>query len=438
MVVIDHFSKWLAVAPIRNKKAETVANVLKHLILPALPRISLKLLSDNGGEFKGKEFEEVLNEFKIDHLYSTPYMPTSNGCVERMNRTVTELLKGLESSQVEWDVNVATVVTTYNNTWHSQINMSPSDCLLAKAYDLNVPFIGDEDLVVNWREGHPNFCPFKCGQKVLKRVIKIGNKLQYKLGQKFEGPFTINKVDSNKLTYELVKTSEGEINIVKAHYKQLRPFRELSRNILKYISNDHYKDENQDTGEDISSSGNEQLTEKKLILLSNFTDVSDYSVEGNIEVDSQSDVPGSSTVPMRVAGQLDLDKLPCSEKVNQLDDIAQNWHSTPKMSNEIDFDKVLVENESYLSLLAFFDRSLKQHESLLNKAICLSNSCKGKSDLRKRSTGGVELPVIEIDESTNVLECSNVVEELQMQENTVVDVINDNYVGSQVLNETEN
>ena len=135
---------------------------------------------------------------------------------------------------------------------------------------------------------------------------------------------------------------------------------------------------------------------------------------------------------------MDLDKLPCSEKVNQLDDIAQNWHSTPKMSNEIDFDKVLVENESYLSLLAFFDRSLKQHESLLNKAICLSNSSKGKSDLRKRSTGGMELPLIEIDESTNVLECSNVVEELQMQENTVVDVINDNYVQSQVLNETEN
>ena len=112
--------------------------------------------------------------------------------------------------------------------------MSPSDCLLAKAHDLNVPFIGDEDLVVNWREGHPNFCPFKCGQKVLKKVIKIANKLQYKLGQKFEGPFTINKVDSNKLTYELVKTSEGEISIVKAHYKQLRPFRELSRNILMY------------------------------------------------------------------------------------------------------------------------------------------------------------------------------------------------------------
>ena len=95
------------------------------------------------------------------------------------------------------------------------------------------------------------------------------------------------------------------------------------------------------------------MTEKKLILWSNFTDVSDNSVEGNIEVDSQSDVPGGSTVPMRVAGQLDLDKLPCSEKVNQLDDVAQNWHSTPKMGNRIDFDNVLVENESYLSLNIF-------------------------------------------------------------------------------------
>ena len=101
VVVINHFLKCLAVALIRNKKAESVANVLKHRILPALPVIPSKLLSDNGCEFKGKEFEEVLNEFKIDHLYSTPYMPTSNGCVESVNRTVIELLKGLESKQAE-------------------------------------------------------------------------------------------------------------------------------------------------------------------------------------------------------------------------------------------------------------------------------------------------------------------------------------------------
>ena len=98
LVVIDHFSKWLAIA-IRNKKAETVANVLKHRILPVLPRIPSKLLCNNGGELKKNEFKEMLNELKIDYLYSTSYMPTFNGCVERVNRAVIELLKGLRESK---------------------------------------------------------------------------------------------------------------------------------------------------------------------------------------------------------------------------------------------------------------------------------------------------------------------------------------------------
>ena len=48
VVAIDHHSKWLTAVPIKNKTSATVTNALKNNILPCLPRIPDKILSDNG------------------------------------------------------------------------------------------------------------------------------------------------------------------------------------------------------------------------------------------------------------------------------------------------------------------------------------------------------------------------------------------------------
>ena len=44
---------------------------------------SLKILSDNGTEFKNQPFEKVAKELGVKHkIYTAPYRPSSNGCIE--------------------------------------------------------------------------------------------------------------------------------------------------------------------------------------------------------------------------------------------------------------------------------------------------------------------------------------------------------------------
>ena len=48
------------------------------------------LRTDNGGEFKSKEFVKFFQQRGIRHEYTTPYSPEHNGIAERMNETILE------------------------------------------------------------------------------------------------------------------------------------------------------------------------------------------------------------------------------------------------------------------------------------------------------------------------------------------------------------
>ena len=87
-VVVDHYSKWAVAVPVRRKTSAAVAVAFEQRVLPAFLRRPARLLTDNGGEFVGPEFQEVLKRWGIQQTFSTPYRPQSNGAVERLNRTL--------------------------------------------------------------------------------------------------------------------------------------------------------------------------------------------------------------------------------------------------------------------------------------------------------------------------------------------------------------
>ncbi len=64
LVCVDHFSRFIVLAPLPNESATTVAHVLvSHLICPyTTPRA---LLSDNGTEFKNQILQDICNQFSI-------------------------------------------------------------------------------------------------------------------------------------------------------------------------------------------------------------------------------------------------------------------------------------------------------------------------------------------------------------------------------------
>lgn len=60
LVMVDHFTKWVSAVLLRNKQSTTVTTVIKHQILPFLPKLPERLLTDNGREFIVPELEEFL------------------------------------------------------------------------------------------------------------------------------------------------------------------------------------------------------------------------------------------------------------------------------------------------------------------------------------------------------------------------------------------
>ena len=222
LVAVDHNSKWLAVVPLTNKRAETVAEMLCDRIFPSLPRLPRRILSDNGPEFRGEAFKNRLESLGVEHVMTTPLNPASNGAVERGNRTLLELLRNLESTAADWSSNIPKAVMTYNHTMHRELGMSPSEYLLTQRHEpCGAPLIPLSETLF-WKVGHPAFAPFKARQKVLRKVRFQGHRVENKLQERYEGPYAVKRINANEVTYVLEHCVTHKE--VKEHHNHLKAY----------------------------------------------------------------------------------------------------------------------------------------------------------------------------------------------------------------------
>ncbi len=119
LVCVDHFSRFVFLAPLRNKSAVTVAHaIVSHLICPyTTPRI---LLSDNGTEFKNQILAAICSQYIIKQTFIPAHHPACNGLVERTNRKVLGILRHLAGHLHEtWEDWLWQVVASINGSVNS-------------------------------------------------------------------------------------------------------------------------------------------------------------------------------------------------------------------------------------------------------------------------------------------------------------------------------
>ena len=82
LVIADYFSKWTEAFPIKNKCADTVADVLVIL------RFGMPLVmhSDQGREFENGLMKSLRALLGCTKTKTTPYRPESDGMIERFNQ----------------------------------------------------------------------------------------------------------------------------------------------------------------------------------------------------------------------------------------------------------------------------------------------------------------------------------------------------------------
>jgi hypothetical protein len=122
---VDIFSKYGQSEALKTKTEGEVIEALKRIFeRMGKPRI---LQSDNGGEFKNKVMDAYGEEEDFKIIHSQPYRSTSQGQVERWNRTIRNKLNSLmtENQTTRWVDYLPDVVKRYNDTIHSSTQEKP-------------------------------------------------------------------------------------------------------------------------------------------------------------------------------------------------------------------------------------------------------------------------------------------------------------------------
>ena len=89
----DHYSKYSWLIPLMSKTCEQVVQALQNVFFMfGFPKT---LHSDNGKEFTGKRMREFCKSNSISQVHGAPRTPTTQGLVERGNRTFKENISNI-------------------------------------------------------------------------------------------------------------------------------------------------------------------------------------------------------------------------------------------------------------------------------------------------------------------------------------------------------
>ena len=183
LLVIDIFSKYGWIVPLKNKKGETVANALKTIFKERKPE---KLWTDKGREFYNKDVKELIE------LYSTENEEKSS-IVERLIRTIKEKMWKYftDNNTYNYMDVLPELVEDYNNTVHSSTKLTPIDAS-KKENELTV-----------WRNLYPD--RFKINELTPK--FSVGDEVRITKKKKvFEKGYTTRWTEENFTIKEIQNT----------------------------------------------------------------------------------------------------------------------------------------------------------------------------------------------------------------------------------------
>ena len=114
LTVICMLKGYVFCVHLKNKTAEEVIQAHIDNVYSKFGG-SLKILSDNGTEFKNRVFEQVAKELEVEYkCYTLPYHPASNGQIEGFHAFLKACIAKHVVPQLEWDVLVPLACAAYN------------------------------------------------------------------------------------------------------------------------------------------------------------------------------------------------------------------------------------------------------------------------------------------------------------------------------------
>ena len=126
MTVIDCFSKYAWVVPVKRKDSKHMLEAFKELLKKSAPRKPERLQTDKGKEFINSSVQKFLNENHIEHFMTNN--ETKATLVERFNRTLkTRMFAYFTENNTRRYIDILEhLVSSYNQAHHHSIGMKPA------------------------------------------------------------------------------------------------------------------------------------------------------------------------------------------------------------------------------------------------------------------------------------------------------------------------
>jgi hypothetical protein len=105
LTVINKATTWPEFIAIQNKTSYRIAILFDSEWLCRYPRPA-RVVYDNGSEFVGHEFQELLESYGIKPVAMTVRNPRSNGVIERVHLTMFDMLRTMTFKGSDWFVDM--------------------------------------------------------------------------------------------------------------------------------------------------------------------------------------------------------------------------------------------------------------------------------------------------------------------------------------------
>jgi hypothetical protein len=207
LFVIDAFSKYAWVTPLKDKTASTLTTAMKN-ILHKSNRTPLHLQTDKGSEFVNAQMKQLMRSNGVN-FYTSQNEETKAAFVERLQRTYkTKMFRYFTDRNTLRYIDVLQdLMDSYNNTTHSSTGFKPVDV------NKENEGIVRTRLCAKWSWPFSNrtkASPLRKGDKVRLSIARHTFRKGY-LPQWTEEIFTVHQVLSTKPTTYKVVDYNGEV-----------------------------------------------------------------------------------------------------------------------------------------------------------------------------------------------------------------------------------
>lgn len=204
-VLVDNFSKWCILKPMRRADTKSVVNFLEDEVF-LVYGVPTKIICDNGPQFISKEFVKLMKEYGVVINYNAVYHPQHNPA-ERLNRVILSSIRAYNrGDQTYWDAEIPKIACAMRNSAHDSTGFTPYMVNFGKSMNTHGSRIPITDQV-----------PLTKDAKIsrIKDIHKIVNKNLNKAYDKFSRAYNLR---TRPLNFEV-----GDIVLRKLHLQSSAP-----------------------------------------------------------------------------------------------------------------------------------------------------------------------------------------------------------------------